>query len=50
MISIPVALLAAMAALLMGARSFVADSKRMEASMAADAQLIDEADTAAAPA
>ena len=50
MISIPVALLAAMAALLMGARSFVADSKRMEASMAADSQLIDEADTAAAPA
>lgn len=50
MLSIPVALLAAMVALLVGARYFVADAKKMEATMASDAQLLDDGDEAVAPA
>lgn len=48
MVLIPVALLLAMAALLVAARSFVADSKRMEAAMASEQQ--DELEGAASPA
>ncbi len=48
MVLIPVALVLAMAALLVAARSFVADSKRMEAAMASEQQ--DELEGAASPA
>ena len=47
MLLIPVALLLAMAALIVASRSFVVDRQKMEATMASDAQQLDDDDAAA---